>query len=424
MKLLPFQESGAEFLASRYHAALGDDPGLGKTVQAIAAAERLKLRSVLVICPASVRSSWREHVRRSPVGFTIISYNEAVALSQAGNVGNFDAAIPDEVHFCKTLNSQRTLAVFGKRGLLRRARHIWPLSGTLIPNGRPVEIYPMLKTLAPAFQEMTYAAYTQRFCNAYFDGREMNVKGASRLDEFSGLLRGFMLRRTKREVFPHRKEPLVTCVPIDLSAVQLAAVRAAEDEIGGRAARLSPAAEAYSQLGDTARLLRLLGEAMVPAAAAFVQDKLAWVDKVAVFFQHSYVGAQLAERLRLYGPVVYEGGMSDTEKDAVKRRFVQEATCRVFIGQRQAAGTGINDLQRVCSTVVVAEPRWVPGDTEQLISRFDRMGQEDDLVNAYVMYARGTLSSVVVQVHDRKDANVERVMGEAAGHRAVLGDLA
>ena len=61
-KLEPFQEIGARHLAGQFHAALGDERGLGKTVQAIAAAAQVNAKSVLVTCPASVRASWWEHI--------------------------------------------------------------------------------------------------------------------------------------------------------------------------------------------------------------------------------------------------------------------------------------------------------------------------------------------------------------------------
>lgn len=415
--LEPFQEAGAAFLASRYHAAIGDERGLGKTVQAIAAVERLGLDRVLVVCPASVRSNWSEELdlclgRGGHAQWGVISYEGARKL--AGSTMRHQAVIIDESHFCKTLESQRTAAVFGKNGLARRADYKWCLSGTLAPNSRPVELYPMLKTLHPAFKDMSFAAYTQKYCGAFYDGRGMNVKGATRVEELAVLLREFMLRRTKKEVYPDRKAPLISRVPVELSAADLAAVTAAEDEIGGRAARLSSRYEDFSQLGDSSKLLRLLGVAMVPHVIDFVKDLLVSIEKVVVFARHVEVMDALMTYFSKHGcePALYRGGMSDTQKDANKARFMSDPSCRVFVGQRQAAGTGINGLQRVCSTAVIAEPPWVPGETDQLIGRLDRMGQEDDIVNAYVMYARGTLGAIVVQVHDRKEERGARLMGD------------
>lgn len=418
MKVLePFQEIGARAMASHFHYANADQPGLGKTVQAVEAAQMVNATSGLVTCPASVRTNWLEHIEERfghTRGWDVLSYEGTRDPERRifRLRPRYDVWIGDEIHFCKTCDSQRTLAVLGNDGLARRATYKWALSGTLSPNGRPVELYPMLKTLAPAFKDMSYAYYAQRYCGAYWDGRGLNAKGASRLDELSTLLRDFMVRRTKREVFPNRKAPLVSRVPLQLSASDLRAVREEEDNIGGREARLSPTAENFSALGDSSRLLRLLGEAKVPAVCRFVEDKLETVDKIVVFFHHTAVGELLREHFWKRGmrPVMYQGGMNDVQKlDAV--RTFQGPTCRVFLGQRQAAGTGINGLQTVCSTAVLAEPSWTPGETEQLIDRLDRMGQNDDIVNFYIVRAVGTLDDAVVGVHDRKEVVGARLLG-------------
>lgn len=406
MKVLEaFQEIGARHLASSFHKALGDERGLGKTPQALRAATYVAAKTGLVICPASVRTSWWEHIEEEfgrAEGWDVISYNAArgAKLRDA-----YDVVIPDEMHYCKTLDSQRTQAVLGRVGLIRRGRYKWPLSGTFSPNHRPVELFPMLKTLAPAFRDISWEDYTRTYCGAFFDGRQWNYKGAAKIDELRELMRGFILRRTKAEVYPDRLAPLVTMMPVELSSQELAYVNEIEDEMGARELRISSRFVDHSQLGDTSRLLRALGNAMRGHVLRFALDLLDVEDKVVVFAHHTDVIDWLKVAFAAKGlrPVVYRGGMSDSQKKEAVEIF-QSPECRVFIGQRQAAGTGINGLQKVCSTMLVAEPSWVPGETDQLIGRLDRIGQADPLVNAYVMYAKGTLSAVVVGVHQQKEA--------------------
>ena len=410
--LEPFQVAGAATLAANPHYLLADEPGLGKTLQAIRAAELVGSRRTLVICPASVRANWETEIKECGGDWDqwdVISYNGAKHL--VGMNAPYDVLILDEVHFLKTIDSQRTQSIFGAGGVARQAHFKWALSGTPVLN-RPRELYPMLKTLCPAFAGMSFDRFAQRYCGAFFDGRGINTKGATHLDELAVLLQGFMLRRTALEVFPGRVEPLVHRVPLDLTQEDLKEVNALEDEIGGREMRISSRYEEFSQLGDTSRLLRLLGNAMIPHIVGFVDDLLATVDKVVVFAYHRDVIARLQSQFtdKGYCPCVFVGGMSDWDKMGVVRSFNETPRSRVFIGQRDAAGIGINGLQTVCSTCVIAEPPWVPGATDQMIKRLDRMGQTDPLVNAYILYARNTLSAVVVQVHDRKDLVVHKLM--------------
>ena len=53
-----YQARGAAFLAAHRRALLGDSMGLGKTAQAVAAADLVGAETALVGCPASVRPHW------------------------------------------------------------------------------------------------------------------------------------------------------------------------------------------------------------------------------------------------------------------------------------------------------------------------------------------------------------------------------
>lgn len=59
-----YQKEGARFCASRgMRALIGDEMGVGKTVQAIAAAEAAGAPRVLVICPANARYVWEREIQ-------------------------------------------------------------------------------------------------------------------------------------------------------------------------------------------------------------------------------------------------------------------------------------------------------------------------------------------------------------------------
>lgn len=414
-----YQFRGTAFLAGRARALLADEPGLGKTLQAIAAAEAVKAKRILVVCPASVRLNWAQEIHECLGHFDagrwrIVSYNSAVKLARTPGPDDFDLCILDEAHFLKTRDSQRTQAVLGnKKGIARHARRIWALTGTPVLN-RPVELYPLLKVLAVECIRPfdTYSAFANRWCGAFWDGYGLNVRGASHIDDLAQRLKPFMLRRTKVEVLSELPEKIITRVPVDAALADLEAVTRAEEEISGREALLSAAAERFSQLGDMSTLLRLTGEAKVPAAVQFVDDLLESEPKVVVFARHRNVIAQLQRDLsnRGYGCAVYQGGMSDTDKSRALTLFEKDPNYRVFIGNIQAAGTGINGLQRAASAVVFAELSWTPGEMSQAIDRVHRIGQERSAVNVHLLHIPGTLESAILGVHNAKNSVIERLM--------------
>src|SRR4051812_43178128 len=56
--LFPYQEEGAQWLATKRRALLADDMGLGKTAQAIRAADLIGAERILILCPAIARTNW------------------------------------------------------------------------------------------------------------------------------------------------------------------------------------------------------------------------------------------------------------------------------------------------------------------------------------------------------------------------------
>lgn len=410
-----FQADGAFFLANHPHAILADEPGLGKTVQALAAASVLELRRVLVVCPASVRNGWRQEIEEcgvTDIAFDVISYEQATR--GYANTGHYDGLILDEAHYLKTADSQRTQAIFGKSGAARhpsiRAR--WALTGTPVLN-RPRELWPILKCLHPGFAEVSWDFYAKRYCGAFHNGRELDTRGASNVEELARRLDGFMLRRRKEDVLDQLPAKIIRRVALKLPPNAQAHIDAAEREILDREARLSIAAEDTSSLGDLSKMLHATGWAKAPAVFDYVRELLETEDKVVVFFKHTDVGAALREEfLHIgYAPSLYQGGMGDGAKALAVANFKQPES-RVFLGQIQAAGTGINGLQEVCSTVVFAELDWTPGVMEQAIDRLHRIGQKAGSVTAHLLHAPGTMESAVLGAQNAKGSVVGRLLGE------------
>ena len=63
-ELAPFQWAGVRYLLEARRAFLADEPGLGKTVQALATLEADDAFPAVVVCPASLRLLWEREAAR------------------------------------------------------------------------------------------------------------------------------------------------------------------------------------------------------------------------------------------------------------------------------------------------------------------------------------------------------------------------
>jgi SNF2 family DNA or RNA helicase len=119
---------------------------------------------------------------------------------------------------------------------------------------------------------------------------------------------------------------------------------------------------------------RAIGVVKADAVARWVKDQLAsGLSKVVLFAHHREVIEIMAVALRAFEPAVLTGSSLPGERADEVERFQRSRRCPVFIGQLQAAGTGIT--LNAASDVVLVEQSWVPGDNEQAIMRIHRIGQ-------------------------------------------------
>lgn len=62
---LPFQKAGIAFMTPREATLLGDEPGLGKTIQVLGVINNIpEIKSALIICPATLRTNWLKEAQK------------------------------------------------------------------------------------------------------------------------------------------------------------------------------------------------------------------------------------------------------------------------------------------------------------------------------------------------------------------------
>ena len=156
--LYKYQVEGSHWLSLMRNAILGDEPRVGKTAAAIAGADIISARRVLVVCPAIVRPNWEREFRkwqmlmrttglimtskdRPTEDVAIVSYEllSSRPVLLALLAVDWDLMIVDEAHAVKNPSALRTMCLYGgdctaTKGLASKAKRVWLLSGTPIPN--------------------------------------------------------------------------------------------------------------------------------------------------------------------------------------------------------------------------------------------------------------------------------------------------
>jgi SWI/SNF-related matrix-associated actin-dependent regulator 1 of chromatin subfamily A len=127
---LGYQKAGIAYAMERDACLIGDDMGLGKTMQAIGTINAdAGARSVLVICPASLKLNWAKELRKwlvRPLSIgvaegkvipttdvVIINYDIVSKHRAAIDAREWDILIVDEAHYLKNPKAGRTKAVLG-----------------------------------------------------------------------------------------------------------------------------------------------------------------------------------------------------------------------------------------------------------------------------------------------------------------------
>lgn len=383
--LFSYQVEGARFLATAPTKGrlLADEPGLGKTAQAIAACDALgETLSIAVVCPASVKENWRREFVRFTRGKHMIrveSYDAIArgALDEAA-AWRWDVLILDEAHYLKNRDAKRTKAILGPGGLAERADHVLLLTGTPTPN-HPAELWPALHALAPETipgkngKPLPYRSFVSKFCKTRDNGFGIEIVGGKNMPELRERIAPFVLRRKKVDVLKDLPPIRFTELPLSSDFKMPPDVAALVPEV--EAALEKNGVDGLKAIAShVASLRRITGLAKVGPASAWIRDALdGGVEKLVVFAYHREVLQALtvdAARAGI-GYACITGATTDRQAEVDK--FRDMGTCRLFFGQITAAGTGINLTSS--SHLVLLESSWVPAENEQAVMRIHRVGQ-------------------------------------------------
>jgi SNF2 family DNA or RNA helicase len=395
-------------LANLPRAGLWLDPGLGKTVVSITLALYKAMvhnaEHILIIVPPVLLTGWARflnQIREKEFGpLDVLVYRGTPAQRKAMNLKSdiilvgiqifkrdYDrfvddlaktrtVVIVDEAHCLKSTGSDNHKKV---RNFILTQQAIL-LTGT--PINSPLDAYGMVRLVAPGAYRSLHHFENLHIAERDFFG---NVTRWQNLQLLKENLERNAIRLTKEECV--KDLPPVTYTPLfyDLDPEHLRLYRRLAEQ------RLL-AFEQGGKLDATSiqALFHALGQ-IVCNWGHFAQDE----SKIAVGFQLVeevldelgdgklvlFSNYKLTNRLALklfqkYRPVAIFGDVtSAAERDQAIDTFVTDPRCRLFIGNPQSAGFGIDRLQTVCSNAMFLEAPNSASAFTQALSRVHRIGQ-------------------------------------------------
>lgn len=419
IKLMPFQETGRDFLVLRANAILADDMGLGKTFQILEAIKKLGLQSGIIVCPQSIRRSWVKRTREQiPLAFIKeITSSQTIPDPSAFNIVNYDliwkeplrthllqgqwpVLVCDESHALKNIDAKRTKFVLGKKGLYLRCERRWLATGTPVLN-RQVELYAPLRALFPQFlgKYTGYYDFAYKFCNGYQSTFGFDATGASNLEELSKILKPIMIRRLKSEVVGYLPPVTYDKVYLDPSDKLIKLIEREREEFSAN--------KLVSELSTTRQAI---GVIKAQAAIRHIRNLLETKTKIVVFVWHKAVVETLMEEFK-HEAVKYTGSESAKEKDEAINRFQTHPGVRLFVGNIKSAGIGVDGLQDVCDTALFIEMSYVPNEIKQAIDRLNRIGQKAP-VQVQFLIAEKSIDEDLIDSLTIKAKNINIIMDE------------
>lgn len=455
--LFAYQEQGAAYLAAQDRALLCDEPGLGKTVQAIRAAERACLPGevILVLAPASVAANWvlewhrwgeqgravrmlrtAGDVGRLVLGAAaVVSYDTAKTptVRNALLARRWGALICDEAHFIKSPGTARTRLVLGDRvdggpdSLVSVAKRAWGLTGTPMPNTAD-ELWSLFKAFRPAAVEndgkpVSYASWRRAFCvEIPIPGRHgaSKIVGIRNEDDLRRRVQGAMLRRRVNDVLKDLPALRVAEIGLDPAlwerALSDGLLTAETRAVLREAQRLAAEPDRVLDLltrdsaGEIARVRRLVGALKAAALGPLLAEEMEQHrEKLVVFGWHREALSAIESALARFGTVRVDGSTPAQHRGNIVRSFQEDPGVRVFIGQIQAAGTGLT--LTAANQLVFAEHSWVPSDNAQAAKRIHRIGQTRPVLIRHAVLA-GTPDQAVIRALRRKTQGILATIGE------------
>jgi SNF2 family DNA or RNA helicase len=428
------QVDTSSFLTLNRRAFVFNDPGTGKTMSALWAADYLmelkQIRRCLILCPLSImHDAWMNGIGKSIIHrtavaahhpqaakriemiqgdyeFVIVNYDGLnLIANEVINDGRFDLVIVDEANAYKNVATKRWKTL---NKILKPETMLWMMTGTPASQS-PLDAYGLAKLVNPNAVPRFATAWRDKVMQKVTMFKWLPKEGAS--DEVFKVLQP-AIRYTKEECLD--LPPVLTETrEIPLTPQQVKYYRILKEQM-----LVTAAGETITAVNAASSVSKLL---QISSGAAYTDGKeVVEFDcsprlnvllevlqetsrKVIVFanFRHNIdaIHSHL-ERHGIESDLIH-GDVSVSKRTAIFKKFQETPTPRILVIQPQAASHGVT--LTAADTVIFFGPVMSVETYVQCIARADRIGQKSN--NVTVIHLQG--SEIERKMFKRLEARVE-----------------
>lgn len=399
-ELKPYQFSGIYYLIKNKRVILGDEQGLGKTVQSIIASLTINKYPIVIVCEKSLKYNWKYEFEKATdilnhKTLSVINNRKSDDFSSDIIILNYGLVVKyidilidrvppivifDESQALKNRKTQRTKA---SMLLVKNAKYIFELTGTPVSDS-PIDLVGQISILNRMNQFGGITTFKDRYCNPQPSkySRGMIYKGATNVNELHTKLRETCyLRRNKKEVLTELPDKVFSKIPIPFNVN-----KKYNDVVDLLEVSIAQKTNSFKYF---ARLYKMIGLAKIPPSIEWIDSFLQSGEKLVVFAYHK----EVLEALSIH----YKANLIYGDTDAEDRqKYVQDfqdnpKTKLIFLNL--IAGSKGYTLT-AASNLLFVESFIVPEYFLQAQDRIHRIGQKFTS-NIYSLVAMDTVDEKV-----------------------------
>lgn len=431
-----YQKEGIAYALIHKRCFFGDEPGLGKTMQAIGTVSIAKAWPCLIVCPSGLKLNWqREFMKFAGIQAVILddknrqtwqsfwemknqqgqpmckvfitNYESLKKFFVSGvkessrftlksicfdsRVDLFRSVIVDESQKCKSSKTQQSKFV---EGICKGKEWIFLLTGTPVVNNN-TDLIQQLKILDRLDDFGGYKYFTERYCSGISkssNSKELNWK----------LRKACFFRRLKKDVLTQLPDKTRMYITVDITN---------RDEYNVAERNLIEYLRKYKKADDEKIQKAMRGQVMVQMsilkqvaargkikeAIELINDTVDGGSKLIVFGFLKDVISKLYEAFP--DAVTVTGKDNDVQKQRSVDAFQTDEKTKIILLNYKSGGTGLT--LTASSDVLFIEFPWTYADCCQAEDRAHRNGQKNAVLCRYLL-GKGTIDEYMYQVIQTK----------------------